>query len=130
MKKIENECVGCGLPCLGDGCPNRNVARFYCDECEEEEKLYRYDGKELCEMFVRKDVGAEGVVEEEILRDGASEAYISLYKVKIEGLTITELIPLYTKIQNPMKDLQNQIKSTTSVPTTGEEGDVYIVTES
>ena len=55
MKKIENECVGCGLPCLGDGCPNRNVARFYCDECEEEEKLYHYDGKELCEDCLLKN---------------------------------------------------------------------------
>ena len=51
MKKIEDECVGCtsvGLPCLGIGCPNRNVVRFYCDECGNEEKLYCYDGEELC----------------------------------------------------------------------------------
>lgn len=51
MKKIENECVGCtdiGLHCLGISCPNRSVVRYYCDECGYEEKLYHYDGKELC----------------------------------------------------------------------------------
>lgn len=52
MKKIEDECVGCadlGLPCLGLGCPNRNVVRFYCDRCGCEDKLYHYNGEELCE---------------------------------------------------------------------------------
>ena len=52
MKKLENECVGCtdlGLHCLGASCRNRNVPHFYCDECGEETKLYKYDGEELCE---------------------------------------------------------------------------------
>ena len=51
MIKIEDECVCCGLPCLGSSCPNRNVKRYYCDECGEEvDTLYRYDdGTELCE---------------------------------------------------------------------------------
>ena len=52
MKRIENECVGCtsiGLSCLGISCPNRNVVRFYCDKCGEEEKLYYYNGEELCQ---------------------------------------------------------------------------------
>lgn len=52
MKRTENECVGCralGLHCLGSSCPNRNVVRFYCDECKEEmDELYYFDGKELC----------------------------------------------------------------------------------
>lgn len=51
MKKNENECVGCrdlGLPCMGSSCPNRNVARYYCDKCESEAPLYHYDGQELC----------------------------------------------------------------------------------
>lgn len=48
MKKIENGCVNCGLPCIGDACRYRNVARFYCDECGFEERLYRYEGRELC----------------------------------------------------------------------------------
>lgn len=48
MKRKENECVMCGLPCMGDSCPNRNVIRFYCDDCGEETTLYHYDGEELC----------------------------------------------------------------------------------
>ena len=52
MKKLESNCVGCtdlGLHCLGDSCPNANVVRYYCDECGCEDKLYHYDGKELCQ---------------------------------------------------------------------------------
>lgn len=58
MKKIENECVDCkslGLPCLGNSCPNRNVARFYCDRCGKEEKLYHYDSEEICESCLLKE---------------------------------------------------------------------------
>lgn len=47
--RFENECVDCGLPCMGDSCPNRHVKRYYCDKCGEEvEKLYYFDGEELC----------------------------------------------------------------------------------
>lgn len=51
MKRIENECVDCWLPCLGDACPYRNVRRLYCDRCGgEEEMLYKVEGEELCEV--------------------------------------------------------------------------------
>jgi len=46
--KKENECVDCGLPCLGSSCPNRNVIRIYCDKCGDEGKIYHYDGEHLC----------------------------------------------------------------------------------
>lgn len=50
MIKTFNECVNCGLPCLGDTCPNRHVTRFYCDKCgDETDELYEVDGEELCE---------------------------------------------------------------------------------
>lgn len=52
MQRIEDECVGCtsiGLYCLGNSCPNRNVIRYYCDRCGCEEKLYYYNGLELCQ---------------------------------------------------------------------------------
>lgn len=49
MKKIEDECVNCPMGCVGDVCPNKNVVRFYCDNCGEEEMLYIYDGEELCQ---------------------------------------------------------------------------------
>lgn len=52
MMKIENECVNCGLPCLGSSCPNRQVKHFYCDKCGEEETLYCLDGQELCATCV------------------------------------------------------------------------------
>lgn len=48
MIKKENECVDCGLPCLGSSCPNRNVIRIYCDKCGSEGKIYHYDGEHLC----------------------------------------------------------------------------------
>ena len=48
MKEVQDECVGCGLYCLGSSCPNRNVVRFYCDKCGDETTLYDYDGQELC----------------------------------------------------------------------------------
>lgn len=48
MRVVVNECVDCGLPCLGSSCPKKNVVRYLCDECEEEEELYYFDGEELC----------------------------------------------------------------------------------
>lgn len=55
MKKNENECVDCGLPCLGSGCPNRNVVRYYCDRCGCEDTLYYYDDEELCKECLLKE---------------------------------------------------------------------------
>ena len=54
MKRIENDCVDCSLPCLGDICPKRNVPHYYCDYCGSEEKLYHYDDDELCEECLLK----------------------------------------------------------------------------
>lgn len=54
MKRIENDCVDCGLPCLGNGCPYRNVPHYYCDECGNEETLYYYDGQELCVECIKE----------------------------------------------------------------------------
>lgn len=51
MLKYEDECCGCGLPCLGETCPNRQVMRWYCDECGEETdptRLYKIDDNEYC----------------------------------------------------------------------------------
>lgn len=53
MKEITDECVSCGLPCLGNSCPYSNVTRWYCDECKDEyspEELYvTEDGETLCQ---------------------------------------------------------------------------------
>lgn len=55
MKKIENECIDCGLPCIGNSCPYRSVTRFYCDKCGKEDKLYYYDHEELCADCLLKE---------------------------------------------------------------------------
>lgn len=50
MVRYEDQCVSCGLPCMGSSCPNRNVPVQYCDECDEEiDEVYDVDGDELCE---------------------------------------------------------------------------------
>lgn len=50
MVEYEDECVGCppNLGCLGSSCPNRNVPHYYCDECQDETKLYKFNDMELC----------------------------------------------------------------------------------
>ena len=52
MKRIENDCVDCGRPCLGNACRYRNVPHYYCDKCGDEATLYEYDGRELCEHCI------------------------------------------------------------------------------
>lgn len=57
MIKIENECVGCppDMGCLGTSCSYLDVPRFYCDDCGYEvDKLYHYDGQELCIDCIEK----------------------------------------------------------------------------
>lgn len=50
MIKTSDECVDCGLPCLGYLCPNRHIRHLICDKCGDEvDKLYILDGEELCE---------------------------------------------------------------------------------
>ena len=57
MKRILDECVGCPpeIGCFGSSCPYKNVVRFYCDRCGEENKLYHYNGEELCEDCLLKE---------------------------------------------------------------------------
>lgn len=45
-----DECCDCGLPCMGDICPNRHIKRYYCDNCNEEANKLYYgaNGRELC----------------------------------------------------------------------------------
>lgn len=54
MRRLENDCVDCGMPCIGYSCPYRNVTHFYCDDCGEEEQLYEFDGEELCIDCIEK----------------------------------------------------------------------------
>ena len=59
MVTYENECVHCGLPCLGPDCPNLNVKHYYCDNVNcgaDVDVLYEYDGEQLCEDCLLKTV--------------------------------------------------------------------------
>lgn len=49
MIYYSNDCCDCGLPCIRESCQYYKVKHFKCDECGEEDvKLYKYDGMELC----------------------------------------------------------------------------------
>jgi len=48
MKLLEDQCVGCGLPCMGNACPYKSVSVYYCDDCGEENAVFHMDGKDLC----------------------------------------------------------------------------------
>lgn len=49
MRKIENHCVNCDLPCNSSVCSYRDVIVDYCDECEDEVARYRIENDDLCE---------------------------------------------------------------------------------
>ena len=55
MTTYENQCAGCGLPCLFEGCRHYRVPVLICDGCgEEKDALYEFDGGELCLDCVAK----------------------------------------------------------------------------
>ena len=57
MIKYENECVSCGLNCVGDRCKHSNVPYLCCDKCEcEENVLYEYNGEHWCKECVLDDL--------------------------------------------------------------------------
>lgn len=60
MVRIFNECRGCDTDgnyrCRGEHCSYRHVERFFCDACGVEDKLYYYDGKQLCIECVESEL--------------------------------------------------------------------------
>ena len=50
-KRIENQCVNCGLPCKGDLCRFKKVEVYYCDgdNCNREAD-YQIDDEHFCEF--------------------------------------------------------------------------------
>jgi hypothetical protein len=52
MQRTINECVDCGLPCLGNLCPNRNVVSYYCDMCGGfiQDEVHKYEDMDLCDV--------------------------------------------------------------------------------
>lgn len=57
--RYEDQCCNCsvpGYPCIGNSCPNRHVKILECDKCHDEvDKLYIFDGMELCEDCLLKE---------------------------------------------------------------------------
>lgn len=47
MIVFENQCIDCGLPCMGYRCIYKNVEMHYCDHCGKEAK-FKIDENELC----------------------------------------------------------------------------------
>lgn len=50
---FEDGCVGCPseMGCIGDSCPNKHEAHYYCDKCDAEVsagELYEVDDEDLC----------------------------------------------------------------------------------
>lgn len=78
-KKIENHCVSCGQPCLGNACVYRNVPVFYCDNCENEGAKYRYNGEDLCENCVKTFIKDE--FDELSITEQAELLNMRLYKI-------------------------------------------------
>ena len=51
MVQYKNECVDCGLPCLGESCPYKKVEYHYCDCCDDEidyDDIKRERNNEYC----------------------------------------------------------------------------------
>ena len=60
-----NECVDCGLYCLGQTCPHRNVIHKECDICgEESEKVWKYENTIYCTDCLIDSLVIDGVIEE------------------------------------------------------------------
>lgn len=53
-RRYENDCVYCGLPCLGIGCRYYRVAVDTCDFCGEDRAEYRFNGEDMCKECARK----------------------------------------------------------------------------
>lgn len=57
MIRYENQCVDCGLPCLGSSCPHKNVPVYICDECGDEDvDIYEFEDRELCLNCIRESL--------------------------------------------------------------------------
>lgn len=54
MRQVENDCVDCGLPCIGTSCRYYKAVHFYCDDCGDEDTLYEFDDEELCIRCIAK----------------------------------------------------------------------------
>lgn len=53
MIRYRNECCDCAVGCYPCNGQHKKVPYFVCDNCKEEyNKIYRFEGQELCESCV------------------------------------------------------------------------------
>ncbi len=87
MTRTENECVDCGLPCIGNACSYRNVERTYCDKCGDEigEDGFKIDGSDICGAC------ADTIIDE-VVNELSSKEKDALVREYLETLNIEEQI--------------------------------------
>ena len=68
-------------------------------------RLYSDGGQQKCQAVLKTDNGST-VYTENDLRDGNSETYVSVYRIKQEGLNLTDIEALYTSITGLEKILE------------------------
>lgn len=89
------------------------------------------DSSQTCETFVQKMDNATDVITEDTFKGGATEVYVSLYRIDQDGMTIDTvdlLLPTLNNLTNagggdvPELDFTNQVVLTTSDYTTEKTG--------
>jgi hypothetical protein len=60
-----NECVDCGLPCMGKACPHQNVIHKECDICgDEHDRVFKYENTIYCKDCLIDSLLMDGIIEE------------------------------------------------------------------
>lgn len=80
MIEYRDQCVGCPpeMGCLGNSCPNKNVPYHACDHCgvsEDDEKIYEYEGEELCSEHFLDAVHENGIDYDPEFEDAQDVSY-------------------------------------------------------
>lgn len=70
-------------------------------------RLYSDGGQQKCQAVLKTDNGST-VYTENDLRDGDLETYISVYRIKQEGLNLTDITALYTNVSS-LEDAWKQL---------------------
>lgn len=75
----------------------QNVRRWYIIGF----RLYTtQDGDQLAETFIEQVESASSTITEEMFKEGATEIYVSLYRIYQNGISIDEVVPLLDNLNN------------------------------